>query len=236
MGEIPTVQDGSQQTSLRYKNADRRFYLTIPLYLAVPVAYWLAFAYAGTPMQWAAFGLGAAGWIIALMLRGPVAALVRKLPKERAATLVGAASGPLEEGVRCLVLVATGTAYPWAVSLGQGWAAIEVLFTVVNGIVLVTMLQRTDEKAMQVRAALEAQGHRDQNPLMGVVERIFASAFHIGSTLLIAKYLWLVIVMMPVHTALNLIAVRLARKSAILAETFVAFAGLVVFLTGLHVQ
>jgi hypothetical protein len=236
MGEMPAVQDASQETFLRYKNAARRFYLTIPLYFAVPVAYWIAFEYAGTAMQWAAFGLGAAGWMIALMLRGPVAALVRKLPRERAATLVGAASGPLEEGVRFLLLAATGTAFPWAASLGQGWAAVEVLFTVVNGIVLMAMLQRTDEKAMQVRAALEAQGHRNQSPLWGVVERIFASAFHIGSTLLIAKYLWLVVVMMPVHTALNLVAVRLARKSAILTETFVAFAGLSVLLAGLHVH
>jgi hypothetical protein len=73
MTEIPEIQDVSMAI---YKNAARKFYFAVPLYLVVPVGFWLAFRFAGVPMKWTAFGIGAAGWILALMLRGPIAALV----------------------------------------------------------------------------------------------------------------------------------------------------------------
>jgi hypothetical protein len=232
MLEVTPVQDGPP---VLYKRIARKFYLAIPLYLAVPIGYWLAFWYAGVPMNWTAFGIGAACWLIALMLRGPIALLAMKLPKERATNLVVSASGPLEEGVRVLALAFTGTSFHWAASLGQGWAAVEVLFTVINGVILVSMIQRTDEKARQVKEVLEATGNLNHSPLWGVMERIFASAFQIGSTLLIAWNPWIFIVMMPGHTVFNLVAVRLGKKSPIRAETFVAFVGLIVFLAGLFV-
>jgi|GEM_PF-6916295 len=74
-----------------YKRVARHFYLAIPLYILVPVGYALGFRYAGTPVHWASFGIGTAGWMIALMLRGPIALLLKKTSKERAATIIGAA-------------------------------------------------------------------------------------------------------------------------------------------------
>lgn len=218
-----------------YDRIRRRFYTAIPLYLAVPAAFWLAFLYAGFPADWAAFGIGAAGWWAALMLRGPIALLVRKQPKERAALLVGAASGPLEEGVRLLALWFTGFSLDSALSLGQGWAAIEVVFAVVNGIVLTSVIKRTDEKAMQAKAFLESTGQMHSSPLWGVVERLFASMFHIGSTLLIAHMPWLLLLMIPAHTGLNLVSVRLAKRSLPLTELFVAAVGIITLTAGLLV-
>lgn len=230
MLETPEIQDASAET---YKNAAHKFYFVIPVYLVVPVGFWLAFQLTGVRMNWTAFGIGAAGWLLALMLRGPIVPFVKNLPKERATNLVGSASGPLEEGVRVLVLVLTGMSFRWAAFLGQGWAAVEVLFVVINGIVLMSMIQRTDDKAMEVKKFLETTGNLNHSPLLGVVERVFASAFHIGSTLLIASNLWLVILMIPVHTAVNLVGIRLAKKSPVGAEVFIGFVGVVVFLAGL---
>ena len=216
-----------------YKRVARHFYLAIPLYILVPVGYALGFRYAGIPVHWASFGFGTAGWMIALMLRAPIALLLKKTSKERAATIIGAASGPLEEGVRLAVLLFAGLSFQSAASIGQGWAAVEVLFTVVNGVVLAIMLVRTDEKSMQVKEVLENSGNLNQSPLLGVSERIFASAFHIGSTLLIAHNLWMVAVLIPAHSVFNLLTVRLVKKSAIGAEVFVAACGLTAFLAGI---
>ncbi len=230
----PTRTTSNEPTD-NYELIGRRFYTAIPIYLAVPAAFWLAFRYAGLPADWAAFGIGAAGWWAALLLRGPIALLVRKQPKERAGLLVAAASGPLEEGVRLLALWITGFSLNSALSLGQGWAAIEVVFAVVNGIVLASIIKRTDEKAMQAKAFLEATGQMNSSPLWGVLERLFASMFHIGSTLLIAHMPWLLLLMIPAHTAFNLVSVRLAKRSLPLTELFVAAVGIVTLTAGLLV-
>lgn len=216
-----------------YRRAARRFYASIPLYLAVPVAFWLVLQAFGAPMQWAAFGLGATGWTIALFLRGPLSVLVKKMPKQRATTIVAAASGPFEEGVRVAVLLSTALSYPWAISLGQGWAAVEVVFTLINGVVLSLLLQRTDEKAMQVKEILQAQGSVNLSPLWGVAERVAASAFHIGATLIIASNPWLVVLMMPVHTGFNLSAMHLVKKSIPVAEAFMGIVGVIAMVLGL---
>jgi len=52
----------------------------------------------------------------------------------------------------------TSTSFSWAISLGQGWAAVEVSFTIVNGIVLISLSNKTDEKAMQAKEMIKAQG------------------------------------------------------------------------------
>lgn len=218
-----------------HRAAIHAFLLATPLYALVPVGFWLAFRLFGVPLSWAAFGLGAAGWTLALMLRGPVGVLVKGLPKERASAWMVGVSGPFEEGVRLVALLVTGTSLRWAASLGQGWAAVEVVFAVVNALVVLSMAQRTDAKGMEVRDLLERSGGLQTNPLLGVIERVSASAFHIGSTLLIASHPWLVLAMAPVHSGFNVAAVRLAKRSATRAEVFLAVVGLAVLLAGLLV-
>ncbi|MCK9906063.1 hypothetical protein MXD63_39495, partial [Frankia sp. Cpl3] len=151
------------------------------------------------PADWKAYGFGAFGWLIALMLRGPISLLVKKLPQQKAKLLIIASSGPLEEGIRYIVIALTGASFSNALSIGQGWAAIEVVFAVINGLVLASVLRRTDEKAEQVKELLLANGNQPANSLWGVWERLFASAFHIGATLLIAVHPLLLIVLLPLH-------------------------------------
>ncbi|UFJ39852.1 YhfC family intramembrane metalloprotease [Brevibacillus humidisoli] len=203
----------------------RSFYACIPLFVAVPIVIGLIFTSAGIPIIWSAFGLGALGWWIALLLRGPLALSLKRRPKESAQLIIGLSSGPFEEAVRWIILLLTAQSLPWAASLGQGWAAIEVLFTIVNGIVLTQLLRRDDDKSREVKAILEAQGQLHASPLWGVIERIFASCFHIGATLLVAANPLLVLVMIPAHSLLNFAAASLMRRSLILAELMVAVIG-----------
>lgn len=218
-----------------FRESGRRFYFAIPLFLLVPVGFWLSFDHSGIPMNWYAFGFGALGWFIALGLRGPVSLVGRFMTKDKTTTIIVASSGPLEEIVRLLLLALTSVAFSWSVSVGQGWAAIEVLFAVVNQIVLTIIVQRTDEKAIQAKEFLESSGTLNLSPIWGVLERIFASAFHIGSTILVASNFWLVIVMIPIHSAINLGALKLSKKSIVLTEVFMGVVGTLTLLVSLLV-
>jgi hypothetical protein len=84
-----------------YSQAVSRSVYALPFYMAVPVLYGLVFHAVGQPIRWGAFGIGALGWLAALMLRGPVGALgMRLTTRNKAQTMLVASSGPLEEGVR----------------------------------------------------------------------------------------------------------------------------------------
>ena len=197
-----------------FKRMARRALICLPLYVLVPVLFAVGFRLYGYDLDWRAFGLGALGWFIALVLRGPVIAVANvKLPQEKARTVIGASSGVLEESVRVILLMLTSLSASWAASVGQGWAAIEVLFVMVNVIAIASLAGKTDEKSMQAKQMLESQGNVQGNPLWGVLERIWASAFHIGCTLVVASMPWTAVLLVPIHSAVNFITVRLAKKS-----------------------
>ncbi|KTD86356.1 hypothetical protein UQ64_16000 [Paenibacillus etheri] len=124
-------------------------------------------------------------------------------------------------------------AFGWAQSVGQGWAAIEVLYTMISVIMITSIINRTDEKSMQAKEILQAQGNLQASPLWGILERIWASAFHIGATLVIASSAWLVIPLIIVHSGLNLVAVRIAKISMFGTNMFVAAVGLITLGVGL---
>lgn len=211
-------------------------YASIPVYLVVPVLYWLVFRGAGFPMGWAAFGIGALGWWVAYLLRLPIILLLKKPSMAEMQNRIVYFSGPLEEGIRLTALLLTGRSMHWALSLGQGWAAIEVAFAIVNVIALTSLRYRTDEKAIQAKEMLKTTGIRlDGSPLWGAVERVFASGFHIGITLLVAWNPWMVIVMVPVHSAFNSTSMYLIKKSVVLMECMVAVAGMTALTAGLLV-
>jgi hypothetical protein len=161
----------------------------------------VVFPFSGTEIEWRAFGLGVLGWVIALFLRGPLSAIVMKLPKEKATTIVVGSSGVFEECVRIAILMLTGMTYSWSVSIGQGWAAVEVLFVMLNVIVMASL----------------------------------ASAFHIGCTMLAAKYPWLVVLIIPLHSFVNLTALKLAKKSIVQTELVIAAIGTIVLVVGISV-
>ncbi len=206
----------------------------LPLYAAVPVAYALVFGSLGYPVQWGAFGIGALGWMIALFLRAPLALLAGKFANPSTAKLiVVGSSGPLEETVRLIVLALTSFSLPNALSVGQGWAAIEVVYAVMSGIMMIVLANGTDEKSVQARQMMEQQGMRtDLSPLVGVIERITASAYHIGAALLIAFQPWLVLLLVPAHSLLNLGAMRLMKTSIVWTEILVATVGIAALAAG----
>jgi hypothetical protein len=199
----------------------------------VPVLFWGAFHMSGYGLDWQGFGLGALGWFAALFLRGPLSLLVQKWPKERAQKVIVGSSGVLEEGIRLILLAVTSSSFAWAQSAGQGWAAVEVLFTMVNAIMILSLIKRTDEKAMQAKAMLLAQGNIQGSPLWGILERIWASAYHIGATLVIAHTPWLVLLLIPLHSGLNFAALRAAKRSMVSANMIIAATGLIVLAGGL---
>lgn len=224
---------GTAEDAGRLARESRSLYRAIPLYLAVPVAFWAAMRASGIAMDWRLAGLGALGWWVALLLRAPLALLVRRMPEARGRRLVVAASGPVEEGVRAVAVLLLSPGLAGALSLGLGWASIEVGFAVVNGLVVVRLLRGGDERAARVREALEAQGTLSvAAPWLGVVERVFATLLHVGFTLVVAAAPVLALLTAPIHSAVNLLAVRLLpRMGRVLA--MLAAAGVAVTAWGL---
>lgn len=206
----------------------------LPLYVLVPVLYGVVFWAAGQGMDWKAFALGALGWLVALFLRGPVGLLIKKLPTNKAQGIMVASSGVLEESVRLALVSFFSGAFTWAHSFGQGWAAVEVLFVIIHVIVIGSLIKRTDEKAMQAKEVLLAQGTLlNASPLWGVLERIWASAIHIGCTLIVVQQPWAVLLLIPFHSWINWFGLKLAAKSVGKSSLFIAVFGILSLVTGI---
>jgi len=223
------------QSDQMVQRVARKFYYMIPLYLLVPLIIGVFFHKMFASIDWLAFGLGALGWIMALMMRGPLATLVKNVSPEKAAIIMGLSSGPFEEGIRVGLLLLTGLAFQWALSVGQGWAAAEVLFVVINGIAQVKLLQSDHKKAAEAREVLEKQGFINVHPFLGVIERVSASFFHIGATLLVAKMPVMVFVLLFAHSLLNIVAVVLSRKYMILTQIWLLMVGTFFLICGFSV-
>lgn len=230
------TRPAASHTSRAYR---RSLSIALPLTLAVPVAYALWFHLWGIGLNWPAVAAGAAGWLLALALRTPIILAAKRMLRtpERGQTWIVAASGPCEEGVRIAALLLLGRAFPIALSIGLGWAAIEVVYSAVNSLGLASLAGRTDEKAVRARQMLEAQGMgavmSPTAPYWGIAERITASAIHIGFTLLLAWQPLLAIVTIPLHSASNATLLRLARRSLALMEVASAVLGAAVLVAGL---
>lgn len=141
--------------------------------------------------------------------------------------------------MRLVVVLLLGRTFPMALSIGLGWAAIEVVYAIISGFMTLSLFRRDDEKARQARAVLEnmglAKAMLNAPPFIGVVERIFACAIQIGFTLLLAWQPLLVILTIPIHSGTNFLALFLVRRSVVLAELCIVMIGLVVLLAGLGV-
>lgn len=196
----------------------RALFLVLPFALAVPVAYGVAFALAGSPLQLGPLLVGAVGWALALVLRAPVGLAGLKITgsQERAQGWVIASSGPLEESVRLAALLLVGRDLSTALWLGLGWAAIEVGYAIANAFALAALLTRTDPEAERARAMLPPSAFAASAPWWGVIERIWASALHIGFTLMLAAAPVLWIATVPLHTLTNVAFVRLSRDRPML--------------------
>jgi hypothetical protein len=173
-------------------------------------------------------GLGALGWGVALVLRLPLGPVASRLGRTRGQLLVVAASGPLEEAVRLAALALAGRALAPALAVGLGWGTIEVVFALVNAFALLLVLRRDDPRARDVwRELLESGVRLDASPLYGALERVSATALHVGFTLLLAASPWLVLITAPVHSAVNLLALRYAHRLSATEVVLLAVGSLV---------
>ena len=214
----------------------RNMTIATPFMLLVPVAFAAGFVLFDTDLRWLAIAAGAAGWLAALALRAPVSLIAMRLfgQTDRTKAIVVGSSGPLEEIVRLATLVIVGRSLAEAASIGIGWAAIEVVYTVAVGFLTVNLLRRDDPEARQAKDLLESQGMlRATGPALGVLERIGASALHIGFTLIVAWSLPAAIVTAIVHSAINLVIIRTFKTSALASELALLATGFAALAAGI---
>ena len=203
--------------------------------LGVPVAVFAALAaWLGVPQALPA-ALGAAGWMIALALRQPIALIASRITtRDRAMTVVGWASGPAEEVVRLLLVLFVlrrGSAAAWA---GAGWMAVEVGYITVSGLMIASLLTKDDPKSLEAKDFLREQGMMQNNgPWWGVLERFSAAGLHLGFTLLIFAQPWLALATIVVHSCTNMLAVRYAKRSIALTELALLGTAIVVLTSGI---
>lgn len=204
----------------------RALFLVLPFALAVPVAYGVAFTLAGYPLEVGPLLAGVVGWVLALVLRAPVGLAGLRITgsPDRAQQWVVASSGPLEESVRLAALLLVGRDLSTALWLGLGWAAIEVGYAIANGFAIASLAARTDAEAERARAMLPPSAFAASAVWWGVVERIWASALHIGFTLVLAAAPILVLATVPIHTLTNVAVVRLSRQRPMLVVSVIGLA------------
>jgi hypothetical protein len=187
-----------------------------PVALLVPVVIAIALVAAGAELRPIAVAVGAAGWALAFLARGPVAVLLRaRGDRDLASPWFVAASGPAEELVRLGAVLVLGRDLDTALSIGLGWAAIEVVFAVIQGIALATLMDRDDAEARRIRAAIPAPPAAllaPSAPWWGVVERIWASVLHLAFTAILAAAPGLVLATIPAHSATNLALGRATER------------------------
>jgi hypothetical protein len=223
------------ESELRYDTLRRNTLIAAPLTLLVPVAFAIILSQMGADLRWSAIGFGALGWFGALFLRAPLAAILSQTmgDPERVKPWIITSSGPIEEGVRVVLLILVGRSFSDAAAIGVGWAAIEVVYTAITGFITLTLVKRTDPEAVQARQMLEQQGMiKETGPWLGVIERIAATALHIGFTFIVAWNVWLAIVTAVVHSAANLGTVRAFKKWPLATELALLATGIATFLIG----
>lgn len=177
------------------------------LLLAVPpLAAAAAALVAGQRLRWTVV-LGAAGWLLALALRRPAAAVAGRVGMERVGPTTVVVSGPVEELVRLACVLLAGRGVAGAVWLGVGWGAVEAAFTVVVG------------WRQLARGAAPPSGARSA---AGALERASALAFHVGAALLLTRWWAAVAPLALLHTVVNVSGLRVAARSPARAQALVA--------------
>jgi hypothetical protein len=194
----------------------RQLLLVTPLYLLVPVLFAVLALIWEIKLEIGWILLGAAGWLIALILRVPVSIVAQRLVKnkENIQKVVILSSGPAEELIRLAVVLITAANLDIAYAIGLGWGGVEVLYALVNGFMIASLLKRTDEEALQAKETMEKMGllQAGTKPLFGVAERLAVTALHIGFTLLLAFQPLLVLVTIPVHSLINYGFITMLRR------------------------
>jgi hypothetical protein len=137
--------------------------------------------------------------------------------------------------MRLLALWITGTALDTAICLGLGWASAEILYVIVNGVVL-AYVRQSQRIARIGGQQLEQDLSTRKGLLLGIIERLSATTFHVGASLMVAAFPLLVLVTIPIHSSLNLLPVFLPRRSLGTTEFIIAVLSTLVLILGLSLH
>lgn len=186
-------------------------------------------------LQMSTFLFGALGWWIALLLRLPVILYV-KSKKIQSNKLVIAASGPTEEIARYIILLTIGMTFENAYSFGLGWAAIEIIYALIQVIGIGVLSQKSDDKAEEAKALMKQMGMdktmTPSTPFWGALERLSAAGIHIGFGLLLLVNPLILIITIPVHSLINFYVVETNKKSIPKSQIGLFLMGSFIFLLG----
>jgi len=210
--------------------------LVAPFVAAVPVVFAAVILVWGFAFELWPFVAGAIGWAVALGLRTPVALIGSRVlgNEQRTRDAVVLSSGPLEEGVRLIVVLLVGRDLGTALWLGLGWAAIEVIYSLVNGFAVAAMLRRNDPEIEKAKALMPPTAFEPSAVYWGPIERVSATALHIGFTLITASQPILSVVNAVIHSTANYGAVALLRRySMAIVQSLLLLTGAAVLLVGL---
>lgn len=183
--------------------------------------------------------LGALGWWLALLLRAPLILYAKnsKLPMEKSNRLIVGASGPAEETTRLILLVVIGLTSGNAYSVGIGWAAIEIIYGLTQVFGIGVLEQRTDKEAQEAKKLMKQAGMdkslEPSTPFWGALERVSASALHIGFSLMLVFSPFMVTFTIPFHSAVNFGVLRANAVSVAKSQLTLLVVGLGILAVGL---
>ena len=225
-----TEQDNSKTDQDASRDLTRELIVTTPLYLLVPVFFAVLALIWDIELSLGWIILGAAGWLVALFLRAPVAMITQRLTtvSDTVQQVVILSSGPAEELVRLALVLITAANLDVAYAIGLGWGGIEVIYALINGFVIAALLKRTDEEALKARQTMEEMGllRAATKPVYGIVERLAVTAVHIGFTLLLAFQPLLVLVTIPFHSLINYGFIVMMRRRVNVSFILLALIGI----------
>jgi hypothetical protein len=167
-----------------------------------PLAAMAGFALWSGSVAPVAFLAGFAGWVLAMVLRAPVAAALNKLGAGKTAMANGMllASGPAEEITRWAALLLVGHGMGSVVWLGLGWSLSEALFSALSVQSVRRTLAAGGAKAAALEDHLRQAAPKGGNRLMAGLERLSATAAHVGFSVMVAAGGPWVVAAMAAHT------------------------------------
>lgn len=183
--------------------------------------------------------LGALGWWVALLLRLPIILILKKknINLKTSNKITVGLSGPSEEVTRLILLSIIGVISTNAYSIGIGWAMIEIIYGLVQIIGLGVLDQKHDPKAEEAKTIMKQMGMdktlEPSTPFWGALERVSASALHIGFSLLLIVSPYILIITIPLHSFINFYVVKMNKTSIRKSQIGLLLMGCLVFIISL---
>ncbi len=115
------------------------------------------------------------------------------------------------------MLVIIGITTNNAYSVGLGWAAIEIIYGLIQITGLGILQQRHDAEAKKAKVLLSQMGldkaFQPSTPFWGALERVSVGAIHIGLNLALVFTPFMLLITVPLHSFINFAVVRMNKKS-----------------------